>query len=244
MDAQSLSNVLGILRLMNAKNTKTLDVIKGWCGADATEEVYLRVACYVQEQIRLAQAVIASSQLTEEAKAGVNGTLTGMSNAFSLGHLGTPFNNHVGNVAGSISNFVILLSASGIGESARQLPEVSDLVREITETMTLFDDPAIDPAVRDVAKRHLQILSTLLQHIPIFGLEAALTSYFELMMKVRRTDSGSSETSHAKTASIWARMTTWGERFDSIDKIINGAVRLGDTADKAIGLLDYIPRHP
>jgi len=241
MDAQSLTNVLGILRLMNARNTKTLDVIKGWCGGGAQQEVHLRVACYVQEQIRLAQEVIASSQLTDEAKAGVSGTLTGMSNAFSLENLNSPFTNHVGNVTGSISNFVILLSASGISESTALPEDLSNLIREIADTMTLFDDATIDPAVRDVAKRHLQILSTLLQHIPIFGLEAALTSYFELMMKVRRTDSGSSEASHAKTAPIWDKMKAWGSRLDSIDKLINGAVKLGDKAQKAAGLLDYIP---
>ncbi len=243
MDAQSLTNVLGILRLMKLRknNTSTLDAIREWSGPTATEEVALRVASYALEQIRIAQGVINSSQLTDEAKAGVNGTLMGMANAFSLGNLGTPFSSHINNIAASISNFVILLSASGIAEASNLPDEVPDLISDIAETMQLFDDECIDPAVREVAKRHLQILSTLLQHIPIFGLEAALTSYFEMMMKIRRADSGSNAASHAKTETLWSRMTTWGSRLESVDKIINSAVKLGDKAEKAIGLLDYIP---
>jgi hypothetical protein len=242
MDAQSLRNVLGILRLVkDQKNTSTLEIIKQWAGKGASEDILLKVAGYAIEQVRLAQQVIGSSQLTEEAKAGVNGTLVGMTNAFTLGNLPSPFNQHVQNVPASISNFVILLSASGLSETEEVPADITELINEIAETITLFDDPAIDPAVRDVAKRHLQILSTLLQHIPIFGLEAALTSYFELMMKVRRTDSGSNAASHTKTEPIWSKMKTWGSRLDAADKIINSAVKLGEKAEKAIGLLDYIP---
>lgn len=242
MDAQSLTNILGLLRkLRENPDESSLTALKRWAGDGASEENLLRVASYLIEQIKIARQIINESQLSGEAKAGVNGTLKGLIDAFSLPNLGRPINLSLRDIPGSISNFAILLSASGLSDQPDIPKDMRELANEVREAIAQFNDPQIDPAVKDVAQRHLQILATMLDHIPIFGLEAAMTAYFELMMKIRRTDSGAGEPSHKKTQGLWEKMKGWGSRMDDADKIINSAVKIGEKAEKAIGLLDYIP---
>jgi len=243
MDSQSLTNVLAILRLLGAgnNNISTADMVRQWAGNDPSEEAVLKVASYVLEQVEMARSVIEASGLVAEAKTGVMETLNQLRGAFSIVGIHTAFGSFMKNIPSSISNLVILLSAAGLPASISVPEEASSLIAEIADVMALFDDPAIDPPVRDVAKRHLQILSTLLQHIPIFGLEPALTTYFELMMKVRRADTGSSDDAHKQTAGLWDRMKEWGGRIDTIDKIVNSGARLLSHGDKITGLLKYLP---
>lgn len=243
MDHQSLRNVLGILRLTKDSSSRSaVDLIREWTGGAGKEETsVLRVAAYIQEQVSNARTVISASQLSEEAKLGVQITLDGLQNAFSLNYITTSPANHLGNVAASISNLVILLDF--VQGPSRQAPpkEAEELVDEVAELLDLFDDVELDPVVRDTAKRHLAILSTLLQHIPIFGVEAALVTYFELMMKVRRADVGTSDASRAKLNPLWEKMQTWGERLGTIDKLWNTGARLLGHAKNAQELLSYLP---
>ena len=95
--------------------------------------------------------------------------------------------------------------------------------------------------VRDVAKRHLVILSTLLRHVPVFGLEGALATYFELVLKIRRTDAHTTPTAQAKLDPLFNKVKTWGERLGVLDKAWNSGSRLLEHAGKAQDLLQYIP---
>jgi hypothetical protein len=243
VDSQSLRSVLAILRMMkeHKKNQSPADLIAVWAGKTVDDAARLRVACYIVEQVSIAQTVIANSQLTEEAKAGVTGTLRGLKACFSVSGLTTQYGSHLPEIEGAIANFVILLSAAGIIEAPAVPPEADEIIAEIEAVMAAFEDPQIDPAVRDVAKRHLLILATLLRHIPVFGIEAAMGSYFDLMMKIRRADIETSEESQKKTSSLWDKMGTWSGRFDTIDKLWNHGARLIGQAEKLPNLLAYIP---
>lgn len=243
MDHQSLKNVLGILRLMkqNTGNSAGQDMIRQWIGGPtASQTSILRVAAYVQEQVADATVVIESSQLPAEARDGIMITLQGLSNAFSLKGLGSSPVSTVPNITGAISSFVILLSVAGIAETPKP-SEANDLIGEIEEMLKDFENHELDPVVRETAKRHLKILSTLLQHIPIFGVEAALATYFELMMKIRRADVGTTESSKTKLDPLFAKMERWAERLGVIDKVWNSGARLLNHAEKAQALLTYLP---
>jgi hypothetical protein len=173
MDSQSLNNVLAILRLLRSSNqhSPTVEIIKSWIGPDANDVAVLRVASYLIEQTAAAAQVVQNSQLVEEAKQGVMTTLMRVARVFALESLSSSWTNSITDVNGAISNIVILLSSANVDTQNRSPLEAEELVREVEEVNKLFDDPEIDPVVRDVAKRHLLILATLLRHIPVFGLE-------------------------------------------------------------------------
>ena len=243
LDDQSLRNVLAILRVfkLSQQNGTTYDAIEKWFGAPISEIKMLKIACYIMEQASLARTVIANSQLPDEAKEGVIATISSVESAFTITQLRGQWSNHVRDVTAAISNLVILLGALGIALETTVPDEASDLVSEIEELISQFDDPEIDPAVRELAKRHLEVLATLLRHIPIFGLEPALTTYFELMMKIRRTDAKSTDAAHAKAKPLFERMKGWNKVLQGIDKAVNAGTRLLENVDKAQDLLSFIP---
>ena len=95
--------------------------------------------------------------------------------------------------------------------------------------------------VRDVAKKHLATLSTLLRHIPIFGLEASLLAYFELITKLRRADSQTTPEAKAALDPLMEKVKTWGGRLSTIDEIVNKGANLIERAKGMAPLLQYLP---
>lgn len=244
MDNQPLVNFLGILRLINSASPNpgktAYQIIQQWVGADSDIRT-LKVAQYVIEQTNLATTVIANSQLSDEAKVGVLSTMDGVATGFSLDKGHTQFSHHVPDLRAAISNMVILLSALGLDSNPTNPPEIKDLQKQIDEVLSAFDDAEIDPVLKDVAKRHLGILSVMLSHVHVFGTESALTAYFELMLKIRRSDIGSSEKSHKKVRPIFQKIKDWGDILTAIDKAWNSGAKLLTKADKAKDLLNHLP---
>jgi len=246
LDSQSLLNALGILRLMKAgskvgPSDTALALIRRLSGTSNFSTANLRVAAYLCDQVTSAKLVIDNSQLSEEAKEGVSLVLDGMIEAFSLQNLTSAYSNYVRNIPGAISNFVILISAAGLRERNELPEEVSDLITSIEATVSAIEDDKLDPIVRDISKRHLDILKALLKNVPILGLEPALTAYFELMSSVRRAEVDTSPEAKEKFEPIWKAMAKWGERLGSADRLWNAGAKLVEHADKAHGMLSYLP---
>lgn len=242
MDHQSLTNVLGILRVVKANPNKVgADVIRVWVGLGEKESAILKVASFIIEQVQTAQTVINNSHLNPEAKEGVLDTLGKMAAAFSLKGLASHTAATIGNVPGAISNFAILLSAMGIEMEPSVPDEATELAKEVETLMAQFDDGDLDPIVREMAKRHLATLATLLRHIPIFGLEAAMTTYFEMIMRLRRADANTSDKSQEKMTPLFQHLENWWGRLQALDKIWNVGARWVGHADKAMHLLNYSP---
>lgn len=241
MDGRSIGNILELLRSISRMDDKLAarDVLKEWFGPDDAATCY--AAAQIIEQAQLAAAVIANSQLEPEAKSGLIQVLKGVQNAFSLHGLNSAWPSNLGNVVTSISMLGMLVSFTGGQTAPASKPkELQELVDEIADVMFAFDSSEIDPIVKNVCRRHLQILSTLLQHVPIFGVEAAMASYFELLMKIRRAEVGESAGSAKATAPLWEKIKTWGERLGSIDKIVNAGAKLLEKGEKVAGLLEHL----
>ncbi len=262
MDDQSLRNVLAILRMIqidgsdhDGASVSAIQFIRYLAtGVRPRNRVnrnrldreddgvsLARVAAYLLDQFSEARQVIDSSQLVEEAKVGVRSALTALNNAFQIGALRNSLGPLANSAPGYISNFVILLSAAGLPVNETVPAEAKDLAAEIDEVAARFSDKAIDPVVREIAAKHLATLATLLRHIPVFGVEAALQSYFELLMKLRRADSKSTPESKSRLDSLMASVKSWGDKLQTLDGMINTGANLLDRAGKAAPLLQYLP---
>jgi len=141
-----------------------------------------------------------------------------------------------------IANFAILLEAAGVRSNHAVPVEALNLAKDVEELTAAFDDAALDPVVRDIAKRHLTVLATLLRHMPIFGMEAALATYFELVVRLRRASTNTSEESQKAAKPLMERLQNLREAFEAVDKVWNIGVRWIGAA-KGVGglLLTYIP---
>lgn len=256
MDDQSLQNVLSLLRRIQSGGQeitainfiKTLatgqnfsNYIQMPSDRDADESSVIRIAAYIIDQVKQARVVIDNSQLVEEAKAGVRASLDDLLNVFSLGRLGNGLSEIAARAPGYISNFVILLSSAGFPVSHSTPKEADDLASEIDAFLSKFDDEKLDPVVRQIAKKHMALLSMLLRHIPIFGLEPAMQTYFEMVMKMRRADSKSSEDSKTALNTVLSVVKTWKDRIISLDEVVNSGASLLERAQVLTPLLQYLP---
>lgn|GEM_PF-2193612 len=243
MDDQSLRNILSILRYiqsMQREQSASQFLVKISEGKQSSGSM-ARMCANLQDQFDQARAVIVNSQLVDEAKAGIISAIDALSYTFSVGSIQTTWSNLYDSIPGYISNLVILLSAAGLPSQSDAPSEAVDFAREVDEFVVRFEDDALDPVVRDIAKKHMVILATLIRHVPIFGLEAALSTYFDLVLKLRRADSQSSEQSKGALDRLIGTVTTWGERIQSLDKMMNAGANLIDRAKPAGHLLQYIP---
>jgi len=243
MDDRSLRCILEILRKLQSQshNMISAQFIELMAGSPVDPATTLRIASYILELISQARSVIDNSNLVDEAKAGVIAALSALEAQFNIRAMGSAINQIQPNLPGYISNFVILLSAAGLPTSETIPDEAKELADEIDEFSGSFDDVQLDPVVRDIAKKHMAVLSTLIRHIPVFGLEAALTSYFELVAKLRRADSKSTDESKRKLDGMMEQVKKWGERLKSLDDMITTGANLLDRAHVAAPLLQYIP---
>jgi hypothetical protein len=207
---------------------------------EPSQAAVARVASYLIEQVDEAKLVIANSQLADEAKHGVQDSLFKVATAFSLAGINGAPKQYVPDVAGAISNLVILLSASGIETQARTPKEAEDLAKEVEGLIQAFDDPGLDPVVRDLGKQHLQILATMLRHVSIFGVEAAMATYFELVIKVRRADANTTPEQKAATSPLMDKINGWGKALTALDKAYNQGARWFARGKIGLALLGFI----
>lgn len=241
MDNQSLSNVLGILRLVRDANPNLtgIQMIQSWAGEKIPESGVLKVAAYVNEQAAEALTVIMNSQMPDEAKRGILEALSGVQKAFSLNQLSTQPLQHVKSVTSAVSNLVMILSIAQIDVEPQPPDEAKGLAEQVEELISQFDNGALDPVVREVAKQHLQTLATLLRHVHIFGLEAAWATYFELLAKLRRAEASSTPESKKESKPLSETIKSWANTFKSLDSICNAGGRMIGRAKTVGGLISY-----
>lgn len=256
MDDKSLKNVLGILRVVNAASDQITAMqfiqalitgqtprpnIVGSQKPAVDPAVVARVCAYILDQLAQARTVIDNSQLVEEAKSGVRAAVTALESTFSISALNGSISSLKVGTPGYISNFVILLSATGVATNQENPKDASDLATEIDEMIESFSDIALDPVVRDVGRKHLAALATLLRHVSIFGVEAAMSAYFDLVMRLRRVDIKTTPESKNALDKVFSKIKSWGERLGQIDKVVNDGARLLEHVEHARGILEYIP---
>lgn len=241
-----VGNVLGILRLLKKTNGVTsqhaaVSYIHQWAG-DSSEQGSLRVAAYVLDQAFGAEILIENSELNDEAKQGLLQTTNAIKAAFSLGGMNQPINSHLPALESSLASFAILASATGVGKSQPNVKELDDILADIEALNATLGETDVDPLVRDVALKHLAILKALLSNVDAFGTDAAIAAYWELVVRLRRAESGASESTKEKLKKIWPKLEQWAGRLTIIEQAMNsGASILSDFSWTAQNLLQHLP---
>jgi hypothetical protein len=245
VDYRNLTNVLGVLRLVNAigpnrTGVQLLAEMAKNSGMVAGDAALMEMARQILQEIEQAHAAIVNSGMDPESRHGVEKALERLRSAFALAGVTSQLGTKVGDVAGAISNFTILLRGSGIEPNANTPPEAVELAEELEKLMQAFNEAGVDPAIKELCKQHLQVLATMLRHLPIFGLDAAMTTYFELLLKLKRAETQGTPEQKKAIKPLSAKIDGLKKNLMALDAIWNvGSALLthGKTGAQLLGLL-------
>jgi len=248
VSANKLGNFLGLLRLIKqtGPDQSPRNLVQLWTGGNAPpSSLVLKIAAYVAELAEEAEAYIGATQLSDEAKSGLLQTTWSVKQAFDLVHIQQSVQQSLPALDAAISQFAILISAAGLDAVPPPDAEVLGLVEDIDRMISSLEDADIDPLVASAARKHLNVLKTLLQNVDAFGVEAALAAYSELVIRLRSADLAASAASSQTLSKIWPEIERWAGRLAIIDQAYTqGGRLLGELGGTARLLLSHLPPVP
>jgi hypothetical protein len=242
LNAKALLNVLALLRTIKAhpEHAQGLSLLQYWSATDHAEPVVLRLSAYTQEQCDEGIRWVNDSGLPDEAKAGLLQTLNGLKAAFAIANVQNALAHYLPQIDSAIAQFSLLTAGLGL-QQPNKPSELDDLIREIEEVLTSFGDGSVDAAVADTARKHLQVLLTLLRNVEILGVDAALAAYFELVVRLRRAESHASPPTREKLKALWPKIEQWTGRLTIIEKALeSGTTLFGKAGDFGQQLLTHL----
>lgn len=196
---------------------------------------------YVLDQSSGAESLINGSALDDEAKIGLCQTTSAIRVAFSLQGLNQPISAFLPTLDSAISNFAILVSATGGMFKSKDRSELDALTADVDQMIGTFQSSTIDPIIRDTAIRHLVIFRTLLGNVDSLGVDSAMAAYFELVVRLRRAETAASQTGKEEVKGIWSKIENWLGRLNSINKGLNDGAGLLSHFESVPSLLEYLP---
>lgn len=243
MTANAIGNVLGILRLLRAGEygASVSSHVTNWCGGSEDDPISsAKVAAYVLENVASAEAQIEMSRLNIEAKQGLLQTTAALKHAFTYANLNSSVQSYFPTLDTSISGFAILVSASGLEEGLPDEEAIASLIADIDSTLLTLDEVDVHPLVREVAKRHIAVLVTMLKNAQALGVDAAMAAYFELVIHLRRADQTKPDDANGVDPSFWEKLKEWGGRLNTISELADKGGSLLAYGDKVLPLLKHI----
>ncbi len=236
MESTPLLFVLGLLRRIKsqpefAAGYSAQHHLEIWA-SEGGQEAQLRLAIAIQQNLEEARNQINRMRLKDEAKIGLAGTVETLIKAFSLNQLPTNLLSQIPSIDSAISNFAIITSMIDAEVPEEFYAERDSFVREIEAFLNEVDGYEIDERLKDTTKRQIALLVALLKNAEAVGVEAALSSYWELVIKVRNRASTPEENQREDTTKIWDRITSWSERIEALSKLYDVAHKLLPHLDK------------
>ncbi|WP_225205015.1 hypothetical protein [Novosphingobium huizhouense] len=242
MSDNPITNVLNILRLLKHNqmpNHNTYDNVRNWCGDQLTEGAVLRLFAYALDQCQMATEAIFYSSLSQEAKDGLLQTVQSLRSCFSPQSAQSSISSHLPQIDSSISSFAILASVYGDRGTTSSNKDVTELSEEVRSVYRNFSDADPQTILTEIAKRHLSVLLTTLDHVDAFGIDSAMAVYAELLVRLKTASQSSAPGEAEKTKAIWPSILKWGERLSKIAEAVGTGNKLlengGDLAQTLIG---------
>jgi hypothetical protein len=246
MSNDAVGAILELLRKLKTTDNLTIghqpiEYIKAWAG-DHSNGTVLRLNLAIIEKIDVAHATISNSSMTDEAKAGLLGTLSSLSQMFSLeGLKSSGVNNYLPTIDSAITNFAIISSMVDGSLPDQAVHEISELMVEITGLISYTTDAKIDPTIKDTIIRQLNAMNAMLLNVKAVGVEPALAAYFELVVKLKKAEKVVSEESKDAVKGVWERIENWSDRFGKLADIVDSGSKFLPYVEKVPDLLKHLP---
>lgn len=247
MNDGSLENILSLLRRL--KSTENLSpgntisqYLDVWChtGQAVDDVMKFRTAMAIQQQLAQGENYVLLQELPPEAQEGILLTIRSLRNAFSINSMNNTLQSALPSVDTSLSTFAILVGVYRQGKSFRVVPsDTEEIISEIEQFRELIKNTNIDKQIVDVVIKHLALLAGMLRNIEIVGADAALSSYFDLMVKVSKSKV-QAELKSSVEVSKWEVVKTWGKRIGAIGSVIDGGADLLEGGEHLAGLISHL----
>ncbi|MBU6393507.1 MAG: hypothetical protein KGQ75_02925 [Sphingomonadales bacterium] len=243
MSDNPITNVLNLLRLLKHNSMfehNMYENVRRWCGEDATDSSLLRLFAYGLDQCQMAKEAIQESSLTEEAKTGLIQIVESLQTCFMFPTASNAIRGQIPQLDSAISSFAILASIYKDDISTASNSDLIQLIDEVNSVYNLFDSTLNGSPLKQLAKRHLQVLLTTLRHVDAFGIDSALSVYAELVVRLNTAVKSAPPEDAEKTSQIWPTIVKWGDRLAKIGNVVgSGSKLIKDGSDIAHTLIGF-----
>jgi hypothetical protein len=196
---------------------------------------------YVIDRVDAAEDQITSSAMPKEAKEGLIQTIASFKTAFTMPNMNLPVRNFFPTFESSLSNFALLVSVTGLPDSDGDIPDADNLIAEMQNVLAELTASDIDPAIADVAKRHIAVLLTLLRNVTALGPDAALAAYYELVVRLQRAEATAPAATKHKIAELWPYIEKWAGRIALLYDATQAGASLLTFTSSLTPMLPHLP---
>lgn len=241
MSASPLLFVLELLRRIKAQpefaeGHSALHLVSIWVG-DGGVEAQLKLIIAVQMNLAEAESQIIRSDFDDEAKDGLLSTINGLIQGFSIAQLNTQLKGFLPAIESAITNFAILKNQVGVQIPQEFFEKKKSLLEELQQFIIDAEGFDLDDRLKDVVKREIRMLIALLHNAEAVGVEAALASYAQLLIKIRNRIDPKNENQKNESIKLWDKIMSWSERLDAL-------MKLYDAGQRMLPYIDKIPQIP
>lgn len=246
MNYESIGNVIDLLRWLQLQDLErpTCELIAELVFGDGDRwgdsGAILKVAARFVDELETAAVIVQNSEyLTEEQKIGIYKSIMYLTEVFRARGLYTSHPSHQSHVPITIS----ALTAFRISRPDEAIKHARDLAQDVDDLIQKIDGLGLHATVAARARQHLAVLSTMLRHIGVFGIESAMATYDELIIRLGRTE-GANQKPRPSSAltKLFAVVQTWSTRIAAIEKLWSAGSKMIDHVGGAQNLLSQLPR--
>ncbi len=203
-------------------------------------EQAVKVLGILLHEIAGAADYLATTDLSADMKNGLNATLVALANTFSPEQLNSNLMNFLPSVEVSIGAFAMIQQFAGLPDQPTSSTELDALLADMATTRASIESSDFAEIIKSTAIKHMSILETMLRNIDIVGVDAALSAYYDLIIRLRRETTGSPDPG-GHIARIWGEVEKWAGRLEILEQIYTHGQTLIEGAEKVIHVLPHLP---
>ncbi len=177
-------------------------------------------------------------KIDDEMKVGITHITAKMREGFSLDNIGSNLMNSFPALPQSIGSLRTFLKLMQL-EHSHQAELASDLLAEIEDVLSGDAFAALDARIAEIARRHLRMLTIMLNHLDAFGVEAAMIAYSELIVRLQQAARDAAPADREKAKGVIERMSKWWERLKTLNEAYETGTKLIENASDAMDLLGF-----
>jgi hypothetical protein len=228
--------VLGLLRRLKSTSDLTRgnsaqQYVEVWARGGG-QEAQFRILITIQQNLVEARQVIEASGLSDEAKGGLYATIDSLIATFAIGNFQGAVSNYLLDLDTAITIFSVITSAIDFDVPEQFVTERDELVNDLNLFIEELASLDVDERLRDTARRQVSLLIALLRNAEAIGVEAALASYYEMVIKLRNRSAANPDSQSEGKSKFWSTIKSWSDRLDSLSKIYDIGQRLLPHVDK------------
>jgi hypothetical protein len=223
MSSNSITSVLGLLRLIKAHHSESIEaLLRGRFSVGPEKSSYYKVVSYLLEQIEIAESEIAAIEVfDDEVKNGLLQATSVMKVVLQPSQLNSSLSQRFPTIDATVSQFAMLANVVSGMPPLPPPDEVDELVRDLDAFIERVTKSDLPLEVQSLVIKHVGVLQILLRTVQIVGIDSAYAAYAELVVRLRREEGRRPPEVAKSLGGFWSEVEKWFGRLASIDKAMS-----------------------